>query len=197
MKRPSSLSNNDLFTSVVMGRIGYIADIRGWHDPVVIRLCKKYVDCGVKTTNKILETSTMPSKYNVFIGHASEQKNDIAIPIYNELSSIGISSFIDIVEIKWGDSLTKKINRALGESDYFLAIISKDSIKKSWPDKEMNAAIAREISGKQKVLPLFVGSKSEINELLDHYALISDKLYYEWNDNAKDIAIKIKDLLTV
>ena len=35
---------------------------------------------------------------------------------------------MDVVEIKWGDSLTSKINKTLSESKYFLAIISKNSI---------------------------------------------------------------------
>jgi RNA-directed DNA polymerase len=180
-----------LYRSVIIGRIGYVAFVRGWDDVVVHKLCRKYYECDENPPKRIKAIGDIEMKFDVFIGHASEQKSSIAKPIYDELVKAGIKTFIDSVEIKWGDSLTRIINKALADSEYFLAIISIDSVKKSWPEREMNAAISRLISGKQKVLPLFVGTPAEIEECKNYYSLTSDILYKEWNNNAQEIADEI------
>ena len=187
--------NEDLFKSVIVGKIGYVAYIRGWDDVVVSKLCGKYCECDSNPPKRIDAIANLSMKYEIFIGHAFEQKDDVATPLFEELTKEGIRTFIDIVEIKWGDSLTKLINKALSEADYFLAIISINSISKSWPDTEMNAAIARQIDGKQKVLPLFVGTTEEIKKCKEHYPLIADRLYKEWSNNPEDIARDIKNII--
>jgi len=186
---------SDTFRSVIIGKIGHIAHIRGWDDIIVCKLCRKYCECDTKPPKMIKTIGEMSMKYDVFIGHSSEQKIAIAKPLFESLTKLGIKTFIDVVEIKWGDSLTRIINRALSESEIFLAVISNDSINKSWPDTEMNAAIARQIDGKQKVLPLFTGTQVEINDCKNHYSLLSDRLYKEWTDNPDEIAKEIKALL--
>ena len=59
----------------------------------------------------------------------SEDKTSIAIPIYEELIKLNISTFIDHVEINWGDSLIQKINSALVKSKYVIAILSANSVR--------------------------------------------------------------------
>lgn len=183
------------YRSVIVGRISYIAHIRGWDDVVVYKLCRKYCECDNNPPKKIGEIGDMTKEYDVFIGHASEQTDSVLKPLMTSLQALGVKTIADIVCIKWGDSLTKKINAALSQSKYFVAIISIDSIKKSWPDKEMNAAIAREIEGKQIVLPLFVGSKTEIEKCKNHYSLIADKLYKVWENDPDKLAKEISELL--
>ena len=90
----------------------------------------------------------------------------------------------------WGDSLTEKINHALGKAKFVLAVLSKDSVGKKWPEKELNAALARELAGKQKILPLIVGSPD-----LSSLSLLEDKIYLNWEGNAEEVVNKINDLL--
>jgi len=193
--KPSESVNKDIYRSVIIGKISFVAHIRGWDDVVVHKLCRKYCECDKNPPDRIKVIGDIFMKYNVFIGHASEQKDTVAIPLNEALTKIGIKSFIDKVEIKWGDSLTRIINKALADSDYFLAIISMDSITKSWPDTEMNSAIARQIDGKQKVLPLFIGSTDEIEKCKSHYSLLADRYYKIWQNNPDQIAKEIQELL--
>ena len=187
--------NRSLYSSVIIGKISYVAYIRGWTDVVVQKLCRKYCECDSAPPKRIKAIGDLSMKKDIFIGHASEQKSTIAQPLFDELVKLGVNPFIDIVEIQWGESLTKKINHALSEAEYFLAIISIDSIGKSWPDTEMNAAIARQIDGKQKILPLFVGSKAEIKKCKSHYPLIADRLYKEWENNPAELAQEIVSII--
>lgn len=184
-----------LFRSVVIGRISHIAHIRGWDDIVVRKLCVKYCECDSKPPTKIGLIGNTPLEFKIFLGHASEQKESIVEPLHAELNKLNISSFKDSDQINWGDSLTKIINHALANSQYFLAIISADSINKNWPDKEMNAAISREIAGKQVIIPLFVGTDTDVEILKNHYPLIDDKLHMVWKNNAPALALEIATII--
>lgn len=93
---------------------------------------------------------------------------------------------LDEEELGWGDSLTEVLNHALGKSKLFLAVLSDNSIDKKWPRREINTALARQIDGKQKFLPLIVGSPD-----MDNLGLTSDLLYVEWNDNPEEIADRL------
>lgn len=193
--RPSKLVSESLFRAVIIGKISYVAQIRGWHDIVVLKLCTKYCECDPQPPNRIKEIGKMPAKYDVFIGHASEDKATVAKPLYDSLDALGVKAFIDIVHIAWGDSLTQKINQALGDSKIFVAVISLNSVEKSWPAKELNSAISREINKKQIILPLFVGTPEEIEIAKSKYAIMDDKVYKTWENNPDDIANSIKQRL--
>jgi len=45
-------------------------------------------------------------------------------------------------------------------------------------------------------LPLFIGTKEQIEECKNHYSLISDRLYKEWTNNPQELAQEIKDLIS-
>ena len=188
-------NQNDLFRAVVIGKINHVANIRGWDDIVVQKLCRKYCECDEKAPTKIRTIGEEEVKYNVFICHASEQKESIAIPIHKSLTALGIKAFIDIYNIKWGGSITQIINKALSEAEIFLPIISIDSIDKDWPSAEINSAIARNIEGVVKVLPLFTGSEDQINSCRKQFPLIHDTLFKTWDNNSDELALAIKEQL--
>lgn len=92
-----------------------------------------------------------------------------------------------------GDSLVSKINTALKKSKYVIAIVSDESVKKSWPMKELNTVLAAEISSEEtKLLPLMVGDGEE---LLKEIPLLGDKLFVNFNDNIEEIADKVEKLI--
>ncbi|WP_052702648.1 reverse transcriptase domain-containing protein [Pseudoalteromonas piscicida] len=131
--------------------------------------------------------------YDVFICHASEDKEAVATPLYESLTKLGINTFIDSEAIKWGDSLVSKINTALKKSKYVVAVISEESINKSWPMKEINAVLSLEIGEENtKLLPLMVGDG---DALLKQLPLLGDKLFESFNNNAEEIALKLAERL--
>ena len=107
-------------------------------------------------------------KKDLFICHASEDKINIIRPLIEAFDKNIISYWFDEAEIKWGDSLTGKVNKGLIISRYVLVVLSSNFILKPWPEKEFNAALNMEISsGEVKVLPLLVGSEKEKKEILE------------------------------
>jgi hypothetical protein len=134
---------------------------------------------------------------DVFLCHASEDKDRVVNPLADALNRAGISYFLDSKEILWGDSVTNVINRALVRAKFVVVVISEQSLAKHWPQKEMNAALAREISeGKTRVLPLIVGrNAAESKALWQRLALQGDKKYLEWKDNPQLIVDELRRLL--
>ncbi|SFK69604.1 TIR domain-containing protein [Nitrosomonas aestuarii] len=181
--------NGAYYKSVVYGRLAFLKMVRDEEDEVYMKLCLKVAEIDSNAPRKILETKEMFNKFDIFISHASEDKDDVALPIYEACKKIGVNAFLDVKYIRWGDSLTEKINHALGQSKFVLAILSENSVGKTWPSKEINAALAREIEGKQKILPLIVGSPD-----LSSVSLLVDKLHFPWEKDASKVAHRIKEL---
>jgi hypothetical protein len=136
---------------------------------------------------------------DAFISHASEDKISIVNPLIEALEKEDISFWYDQREIAWGDSIVEKINEGMRLSKYVIVILSINFIKKYWTKKEFNAAMSIEVSlGQKKVLPLVVGTVSEVNAIKEEFTLISDKLYMMWDpspDKIKDLVLKLKLLL--
>jgi hypothetical protein len=125
---------------------------------------------------------------DIFICHASEDKAEIVRPIVEALKQSDITYWFDEAEIKWGDSITRKINEGLMISKYIIVILSPAFIGKNWPERELNAVLNIEVSkGEVKVLPLLVGSKKEQDDIISRYPLINDKRYLPWDGNINNI----------
>lgn len=179
--------------NAIYGRLDFIKQIRNNEFSSYLALCKQMLAIDTSPPKSLLYLKDVFDMYDVFICHASEDKNSVALPLYNALQDKGINAFIDCFKIQWGDSLTDKINTALRKSKYVVAIISDASVDKAWPKKEINAVLAAEIrSGSKKLLPLMVGNELELQEKLP---LIADKLFHKYENNPEKIAEKLKDLL--
>lgn len=125
---------------------------------------------------------------DVFLCHSSEDKSSVAEPLTRALDEVGISYWYDQAEIKWGDSVTGKVNEGLKSSLYVIVVLSKAFMGKHWPKLELSAALNIEAStGETRVLPLIVGSESECREILKEFPLLNDKRYLVWDGAPKAI----------
>ena len=137
-----------------------------------------------------------PESWDVFICHASDDKADVAEPLYKLLDSVGIRCWYDRGEILWGDSIVSKINEGLKSSRFVIVVISPALLSKTWAVKEMNAALSQEIdSGTIRVLPLMVGSDYEIQQMTNDLAIQRDKRYIKWSDNPAEIERALRALI--
>lgn len=128
--------------------------------------------------------------WDVFISHASEDKESIVEPLVQILEENNISCWYDKKDIGWGDSIIEKINEGLETSKYVVFIISQTFLSKEWTQIELNSTLNIQISnGEKKVLPVIVG------DIKPYHLppLLRDKKYIEWNyhDEILDELIKI------
>ena len=76
-------------------------------------------------------------KWDLFISHASEDKESVAMPLAETLRAAGATVWLDAQELKLGDSLSAKIDDGLSRSRFGVVIISRAFLDKDWPKKEL------------------------------------------------------------
>ncbi|MEH6446605.1 MAG: TIR domain-containing anti-phage reverse transcriptase [Oceanospirillaceae bacterium] len=185
--------NGSIYKRAVYGHLSFIKMIKGEDHSPYLNLCRQVLELDSNPPDAIKKLKEVLDMNDIFICHASEDKVDVALPLYEKLIERKINTFIDCFSISWGDSLVSKINTALQKSKFVIAIISENSIKKSWPMKELNAVLTSEISsGKTKLLPLIVGDS---DALIQQVPLLADKLFVNYDNNLEEIVTKIEELL--
>lgn len=183
-------SPDKAFRNIVYGQLAYIKMVRGADDPVFLNLCAKLIEVDMTPSKFVRQIAFGADDYEVFISHASEDKADIARPIYQACEALGIKAFLDEEHIAWGQSFASKINTALGAAHTVLAVISEQSVHKEWPVAEVNAALSLEITGEKKVVVVLVGSPD-----LTQLPLIVEKKYLVWDGNPQTVAQSLKKSL--
>lgn len=94
-------------------------------------------------------------RWDFFICHASEDKDEVARPLAKALTQRGYSVWYDEFSLKLGDSLHRTIERGLAKSRYGIVILSPNFFTKEWPQRELDALVGREIRSRKKiVLPI-------------------------------------------
>lgn len=132
--------------------------------------------------------------HDVFISHASEDKEDIVRPLVNALSSRGLNVWYDEFTLRIGDSLRQKIDRGLASSRVGLVILSPSFISKGWANYELDGIVVRSVSGEQILLPIW--HKITKQQVIDFSPSLADKVARSTATHTVDeIADEIADLL--
>lgn len=113
-------------------------------------------------------------KYDVFISHASEDKEDFVRPFAEKLVSQGVIVWYDEMTLKWGESLRQNIDKGLVNSRFGVVVLSKNFIDKHWTQYELNGLIASEINGGNRILPIWHDISKD--EILKYSPSLADKV---------------------
>lgn len=112
--------------------------------------------------------------FDVFISHASEDKDEVVRPLAEALQSAGLTVWYDEFELRIGDSLRRKIDRGLAASRFGIVVLSKPFFGKGWTNYELDGLVSRAVSGDQILLPIWHNvSKSEV---MGYSASLADKV---------------------
>ncbi len=93
--------------------------------------------------------------WDVFISHASEDKEAVAEPLAAELRARGLKVWLDKTELRIGDSLCRKIDYGLAHSTFGVVILSKSFFAKGWPRYELDGIVGLSVNGDQRMLPIW------------------------------------------
>lgn len=94
--------------------------------------------------------------HDVFICHASEDKDDFARPLAEALRAHHLEVWYDEFTLSVGDSLRETIDRGLSSSRFGIVVLSPSFIQKRWPIRELNGLVARETAeGRKLILPVW------------------------------------------
>lgn len=132
--------------------------------------------------------------YDVFISHASEDKDAIVRALANALEAEGLKVWYDEFTLRIGDSLRQKIDRGLATSRVGLVVLSPSFISKGWTNYELDGIVTRTVSGEQILLPIWHNITKQ--EVIDFSPSLADKVARSTaTHTVEEIAEEIADLL--
>jgi hypothetical protein len=113
-------------------------------------------------------------QHDIFISHASEDKDDLVRPLAERLRDLGLNVWYDEFQLRVGDSLRRSIDRGLSGSRYGAVVLSSAFFEKNWPQYELDGLVAKENAGSKVVLPIW--HKVTKDEVMSYSPTLADKL---------------------
>ena len=133
-------------------------------------------------------------QYDVFISHASEDKESFVEPLAKALEEAGLKVWYDRFVLKLGDDIAEKIDQGLANSRYGVVVLSKTFLaKKKWTQAELNALVNRQASGGKKViLPIWHNITPE--EVANYSPILAGKVAVRSQDGLGVVVAQILDV---
>lgn len=100
--------------------------------------------------------------HDVFICHASEDKDALVRPLAEALRDRNVDVWYDEFSMQVGDSLRQSIDRGLAASRYGVVVFSPAFFAKSWPHYELDGLVERLVAERRRlILPIWHGVTPE------------------------------------
>jgi len=129
-------------------------------------------------------------EWDIFISHASEDKDDVAKPIAEYLAGLGAKVWYDEFALELGDSLSRSIDKGLASSRFGLVIFSAAFFKKDWPEYELRGLVAKELGRDKVILPIWHNVDKE--DVVAFSPPLADKLALRSSDHSpEEIALRV------
>lgn len=130
---------------------------------------------------------------DIFICHASEDKEEVARPLAKMLVIAGLEVWYDEYSLKLGDSLRRTIDKGLAKSRFGAVILSPSFFEKDWPQTELDGLFAKEIGREKVILPIW--HEIEKDEVLDHSPILADRYAARTSLGIDSVVMEILDVV--
>jgi hypothetical protein len=147
------------------------------HDPSLDSIAAAALDAD--------DTPPDDRSFDVFVSHATEDKDAVVRPLATALHERGLSVWYDEFEMRIGDSLRRKIDHGLANSRFGVVVISKPFLSKNWAQYELDGLVTREMAGGGQVI-LPVWHEISKDEIIRRSPSLADKLALRTSDATID-----------
>lgn len=134
--------------------------------------------------------------YDVFISHASEDKDAIVRDLAAALADEGLDVWYDEFELRIGSSLRRSIDQGLANSRFGVVVLSTAFFNRDWPNYELDGLVTREMAsgGQQLILPIWHNVTKD--EVIRYSPSLADKLALRTADSTvSEIAAEIASVI--
>ena len=132
-------------------------------------------------------------QYDVFISHASEDKQAFVRPLADRLVGEGLSVWYDDFTLKIGDSLRSSIDRGLRDSQRGIVVLSHAFFAKEWPQRELAGLFALATTGERKILPIW--HEVTVDDLKNYSPMLADIKAVRSNEGLEAIVMAVLDVV--
>ena len=139
-------------------------------------------------TNYLITKEGDTVYYDFFLSHCREDKLTAALPLYDALTRIGFSVWIDRREIVTGDKIFESIEAAIKNSTGVIALIASPYLGRTWTKKELQLTLKLEqepTSDGSQLLPIYHRITSE--QVTEVFPELQGRAYEELNTEGFDI----------
>ena len=110
----------------------------------------------------------------IFISHASEDKEAVAVPLAERLKERRLDVWLDQWELALGDGLRSSIETALSQAPFGIVILSPSYMSKKWPNRELDGLFSLETKDRKVILPVLHNIR--LDELTQNLPMMSDRI---------------------
>jgi hypothetical protein len=132
--------------------------------------------------------------YDVFISHASEDKDAFVRPLAERLRGEHIEVWYDEFSLRVGDSLRRSIDRGLAQSRFGIVVMSPHFFQKQWSQWELDGLVARQVAGADNViLPIWLDVDRD--DVLSYSPPLADKLAIGADAGLEEVVRKLTEVI--
>ena len=133
-------------------------------------------------------------EWDIFISHASEDKETIVRPIAQLLANFGTKVWYDEFSLDVGDSLSRSIDKGLANSHFGLVVLSPSFLQKDWPDYELRGLNAKGLGREKGILPIWHNVSRD--DILSFSPTLADVFALNTNEHKpQEIALRILSIV--
>ncbi|QSX23452.1 TIR domain-containing protein [Priestia megaterium] len=151
----------------------------------------------VKAQLEDINKSTFEEKeYDVFISHASEDKDSFVEPLARAMQEAGIRTWYDSDQIAWGQSIRQTIDKGLIKSKFCMIILSQNFLDKYWTNYELNGIFQKDSNTLNSII-LPIWHNITRDEIQKRNLMLTDMLALNTSiHSTKEIVDAMLNLLT-
>lgn len=130
--------------------------------------------------------------WDVFISHATEDKEEIARPLAKNLTNAGLRVWFDEFTLKVGQSISESINYGLANSAYGIVILSEHYLRKDWTKRELAGLFAKE-QNEKLILPIW--HKISLEKIRTYSPILADRLATNSSVGLQNLTIALLEVI--
>ncbi len=144
---------------------------------------------------KKVYSAGMGKLWDVFISHASEDKEEFVRPLSQALQAKGLGVWYDETSLKVGDSLRQKIDEGLAHSRFGVVVLSPNFFVKRWPQHELDGLFSREVEGVKVILPVW--HNIDADAVRQASPLLASKIAARSHDGLSEVVRQLLDAMGI
>lgn len=133
--------------------------------------------------------------YDVFLSHASEDKDNVARPLAELLQERGLRVWYDEFELRIGDNLVAKLNAGISTSRFGIIVLSQSFFAKRWTNYELDMLEHLWVTEERMLFPIWHGI--EMEQIRAYRVFLANLVGRSTDTYAiKEIANEIHEIIT-
>ena len=139
--------------------------------------------------NPMTTSASEIPRHDVFLSFAGEQREDVVKPLRKALENEEVTVWMDHFNIAPGQNWQRKIQEAMEKARYIVIVVSRESLQKEWPRRELDKAVRLGLVEQERVIPVLVGLQPDDTRVQSEW--IGSIQGIQWRGEPKETARQI------